>query len=366
MNRNAEHFFATGNTGRGVINHYDSMFEELDYLYILKGVPGNGKSTVMKNIGEFMQKEGYHLQMVHSAFNPKSLDAIIIPELGIGIADGSGPHVIEPKIPGISGEYVNIGEACNTDQLRLSKDLIAKLHNQFFGCFNASTCSFSEALQLHDDLEHFYIQELNIPAANQLSQNMIQEIFPAHKLQEKAIIKHRFFGSATYNGPVDFLQSLTEHMSTRYFIKGRPGSGKSRLMKSIIEAAEKKGFDVEVYYCDFDPDSIDVIIIPELSVAAFDSTPPHEYFPEREGDQVIDTYSLLIQSGTDEKYEHQIKTTTILFEAKIEEATQYLKQAKKVYDELEAIYVAAVDFNKVKEMEQALLEKIMGLSNRRM
>lgn len=36
-----------------------------------------------------------------------------------------------------------------------------------------------------------------------------------------------------------------------------------------------------------------MLIIPELSVCIFDSTAPHEYFPNRESDHTIDMYKQL-------------------------------------------------------------------------
>ena len=72
------------------------------------------------------------------------------------------------------------------------------------------------------------------------------------------------------------------------------------MLKQIAAAGELHGFDLEIYHCGFDPHSLDMIIIRELGLAIFDSTAPHEYFPSRDGDEIIDMYGLLIAEGTDE------------------------------------------------------------------
>ena len=92
-------------------------------------------------------------------------------------------------------------------------------------------------------------------------------------------VQHRFLGAATPVGAVDFVPNLTEDVPKRYFIKGRPGSGKSTMLKKIVAEGEKRGFDIEVYHCGFDPNSLDMIIIRELGIAIFDSTAPHEILP---------------------------------------------------------------------------------------
>ncbi|WP_054860951.1 hypothetical protein [Gracilibacillus sp. JCM 18860] len=83
-------------------------------------------------------------------------------------------------------------------------------------------------------------------------------------------------------------------MTKRYFIKGRAGSGKSTLLKKVVSASKERGFDIEVYHCGFDPESVDMVVIRELSVCLFDSTDPHEYFPKRKGDEIVDLYKLTI------------------------------------------------------------------------
>ena len=85
-------------------------------------------------------------------------------------------------------------------------------------------------------------------------------------------------------------------------IIGHTGSGKSTLLKKLMVHAQMKGLDVEVYHCGFDPNSLDMILLPELDTVIFDSTAPHEYFPSRENDVVVDMYKELITEGTDETY----------------------------------------------------------------
>ena len=69
------------------------------------------------------------------------------------------------------------------------------------------------------------------------------------------------------------------------------------MLKKLAKAAEEKGFEVEVYHCGFDPNSLDMVIVRELGFAIFDSTAPHEYFPSREGDEIIDMYALIVTRG---------------------------------------------------------------------
>lgn len=60
-----------------------------------------------------------------------------------------------------------------------------------------------------------------------------------------------------------------------YILKGGPGTGKSRLMEEVGKTSEENGYTVEYFLCSSDTDSLDGIIINELSTAIIDGTSPH-------------------------------------------------------------------------------------------
>lgn len=348
-------FYAGGNTAKGFYSFYDSALSGLNRLFILKGGPGTGKSTLMKTVGKKMYEQGFDVEYLHCSSDNNSIDGVIIPAIKMGIVDGTAPHVIEPKVPGVIEEYVNLGEAWDSDVLIKNKEKIIEITNLISTKFQTAYKTFANALKIHDEWEDIYIKNMNFEEANQLADELIQLFFGNQTLEKKSNVKDRFLGAATPKGPNDFIQNLTEDIQNRYFLKGRPGSGKSTLLKKIGAAAKDKGFDVEIYHCGFDPNSLDMIILPELSIAIFDSTAPHEYFPSREGDEIVDIYERCFPRETDEKYAEQINEIKDRYSQKMKEATSYLAEAKALHDELEKYYVQAMDFTKV----EAITEKIL-------
>ncbi|WP_410984379.1 PRK06851 family protein [Bacillus cereus] len=356
-------YYAGGNTARGFYSLYEENLIGLERLFILKGGPGTGKSSLMKAIGREWAGRGYDIELLHCSSDNKSIDGVIIPKLKVGIVDGTAPHVIEPKTPGVVEEYVNLGVAWDSEKLRKHKDEIKRYISEASGAFQSAYACFKEALAIHDDWERIYIDNIDFQKANELTNQLIQKLFAGNK-GKQAVVKHRFLGAATPKGAVDFVPNLTEGIPHRYFIKGRPGSGKSTMLKKLAAAAEEKGFEVEVYHCGFDPNSLDMIIVRELGFAIFDSTAPHEYFPEREGDEIIDMYDLIVTAGTDEKYATEIRDVSIQYKTKMSEAMSFLAKAKAVRDKLERIYITAMDFAKVdayKDEIQSEFERIAKL-----
>lgn len=344
-------YYAGGNTARGFSNLYDSNLQGLDRLFILKGGPGTGKSSLMKKVGQEWINRGDDIEFLHCSSDNHSIDGVINRVLNVGIVDGTAPHVIEPKAPGAVEEYVNLGDAWDSNKLAGYKEEIIKLSNQISESFQTAYSLFEEALKIHDEWEKFYISNMDFEEANKLTDELIEQFFGQVKLNKKTDVRHRFFGAATPIGAVDFIQNLTEDVPNRYFIKGRPGSGKSTMLKKLATAAESRGFDTEIYHCGFDPNSLDMIVVRELGMAIFDSTAPHEYFPDRDNDEIIDMYARTIAEGTDEKYEVELNEIKDRYMRKMKEATSYIAQAKYLHDDLEAYYIEAMDFNVVDQIK---------------
>ncbi len=90
--------------------------------------------------------------------------------------------------------------------------------------------------------------------------------------------KRYFAASNTERGFVSyFAENFRDRAKRCYIIKGGPGTGKSRLMREMAQAAENAGGEVEYYYCSSDPISLDGLYITfgADSFAVLDGTAPH-------------------------------------------------------------------------------------------
>lgn len=357
------HFFARGNTARGVHTLYGSAFQGLTRIFLLAGYPGNGKSTLLKRIAERAVALGQRVELFHSPFSPDDLDALILLDLKVGIAD-------ERNCPGIDAagaEVVRIDLGLAVDLFQLSdetKQRMGALHTQVLSAAARAYEAFATALKIHDEWEAPYIAHMDFGKADQIGQALATEFCGAQAPAKAATVRHLFFGAATPRGAVDHIQSLTGHLQRRIFIKGRPGSGKSTMLKRLAAAAEAKGVDVEVFHCGFDPNSLDMLIFPELSLAIFDSTAPHEYFPSQPSDEILDMYEKAIEPGTDERYATEIQAIQQRYSAKMKEATAHLKEAQALHLQLREQYSGCTNFAKVEQMGAQLQQEIERLSVR--
>lgn len=354
-------YYGDGNTAKGYKSLQKSNLEGLDRIVILKGGPGIGKSTLMKKIGWEWVDKGYQVEFMHCAFENDSISGVIIPKLKLAIIEGIEQNSIVNNRSEFIEEYINLDTACDYKSLEQHKDELLEMAIEKQEKLKSAYECFDKALSIHDEWEKIYLDNISFEKANEITAQLEKMFFEDKKFDKKSVVCHRFLGGATPIGPVDFINSLTADLGKRYFIKGRPGTGKSTLLKKLVSNAEKKGIDVEVYHCGFDPDSLDMIIIRELDFAIFDSTAPHEYFPELESDEIVDMYDLTITPGTDEKYAQELEMIVQRYKLKINEGTSFLSKAKSIHDEVEKIYSEATNFEKVEKIRKdinAEIEKI--------
>ena len=105
------HFFAGANSGDGFQNLFSEIvdLEDTYDLMVLKGGPGVGKNTFMREIGRTMEDAGTPVEYLWCSGDPDSLDGVVLPEPRCAVVDGTAPHIIEPKYPAAVDRYVDLG-----------------------------------------------------------------------------------------------------------------------------------------------------------------------------------------------------------------------------------------------------------------
>ena len=86
-----------------------------------------------------------------------------------------------------------------------------------------------------------------------------------------------FLGANTPVGFVGYLDDLYDPADgwQAYIIKSGAGTGKSSLMRFILQKMTELGFDAEAICCSSDPHSLDGVIFRQLKLCLLDGTAPH-------------------------------------------------------------------------------------------
>ena len=94
-----------------------------------------------------------------------------------------------------------------------------------------------------------------------------------------------YLGANTPVGFVGYLDDLYDAGDgwQAYIIKSGPGTGKSSLMRTVMNTMSELGQEPEAIYCSSDPRSLDGVLFPKLKICILDGTAPHVIEPQYPG-----------------------------------------------------------------------------------
>ncbi len=127
-------YFASANSYRGFYSLLGNIFDsrKFDRIFVLKGGPGTGKSTLIKRVIDFAKSSGGSARLYYCSSDINSLDGAVISigEKKFAIIDGTAPHERDAILVGAIDEIVNLGDGIDTDWIRAHRDDIINLTDQ--------------------------------------------------------------------------------------------------------------------------------------------------------------------------------------------------------------------------------------------
>lgn len=327
------HYFVNSNSHLGFVSYIDCNMPKDRFL--LNSYPIPAVESIVKSIIAKAEEINTDIEVIHNCLN-NSLEGVVLPQLHIGVIN----------IPVYFEKNYCINYLDNEKSLADCKSNLEKAYSYL-----------NDAIKVHDQWEKIYIENTDFNKLDKMTEEVCKIVVPKISLNKQSKIKDRFFGATTIKGAVDYCGEIINEIGNRYYIKGRPGSGKSTMLKKIINCAKETGTDIDVYHCAFDPKSIDMIVLKDFDTVVFDSTQPHEYFPDRESDNIIDIYKNAIAEGTDEKYENQLNNIVAKYRSDIALAVKYLNDANTNCDSLNNKYMERLDYKEFDKIRAVILDK---------
>jgi len=347
-------YYTTGITANGYITLLDNNLSGLNKIYYVTG-EADFTAFEKKLKEKWTEKE---TEYIHNPLSNGALEGILNLTDKVAVIFNIYPHMPDFLINGENIEIINLNSAIDKSKYIKIRNLLIQLQQSRFHAIEAAYLYMGKALKVHDEWEKVYIDNMDFKKADELAGKLIDTLMSDKTAEKQAKVNHRFFGAATPEGAKDFIDNITKTIPKRYFIKGRPGTGKSTILKKIAAKSAERGFDTEVYHCGFDHNSLDMVAIRELNLCIFDSTAPHEYYPSRENDEIVDVYKEAVREGTDEKYKEELDNITYRYKSNIRIATSFLLTAKVIYSEMLWYYNDIADKEVLNEIIDKALKEI--------
>lgn len=347
-------YFLRANTSQGLVNLTENNLKGIEKIYILNGRSKTLKDSILKDIERYIKEREKDIECAVSPFDISQLDAVILRAEKTAVVDSSCVTKIDKTIPVETDDFISYkkAEKCKKTQ----EELYKKAQEALLGLYSA----YKGAKIIHDEWEKKYIENIDFVRLNNFEDGLLESMITEKSKALSSDAFKRFFGASTPDGSVNYINNLTKDIKTRYFIKGRPGTGKSTFMKKLAQKAQNNGYTCHIYYCSFDKNSLDMVVIPELEFCVFDSTAPHEVFPERDGDKILDFYKEAGLSGIDEKFEKDFSDIRRRYAFRITEGVAKLRLANGYFKESETYFKEISNVELAHKTADKILRKILA------
>ena len=349
-------YFLGANSPAGFYSLYGQLSDPIHMtaLYILKGGPGCGKSTFMRRVARHAEAAGWDTELIFCSADPDSLDAVILPQKGIAIVDGTTPHVVEASCPGAVDTYIDLSRFYDRRALRNVKAELLSATAEYKRCYQQAYRCLGAAGELRRNLlEVSNSSELHLRLQKR-ARGIIGRELKQHKPSD-GYVQQRFLSAVTHSGMIHLWDTVRTQAQRVYELADNYGTA-HHLLSPILDAAQAAGHHA-VACCDpMAPERLAHLILPGLSLAfvtsSADAPWPHHPYRRLRLDAMVDEQ---LQGITRQRLRFTRKITDSLITDGIAE----LSMAKTAHDRLEAIYNPYVNFDGVCAAADELSEEIL-------
>ena len=196
-------FFVGANSGEGFRNLFPEMvdIEDTYDLMVLKGGPGVGKNTFMREVARAMEAAGTSVERLWCSGDPDSLDGVVLPEIRCAVVDGTSPHVVEPQYPAAVDRYVDLGRFYDLTAAKADAEAVKTHTHAYKAAYVRAYHSLKAARQVELDAVASVGAGFDRERADRRISGIISREL-RRRGGERGKTTRRFLGSVTHKGYV--------------------------------------------------------------------------------------------------------------------------------------------------------------------
>ncbi len=349
-----EKYYASANTSKGFQSFFPEIFDpdSLEKIYIIKGGPGTGKSSLMFKIARKAQDAGYHVEYFYCSSDPDSLDGILIQEKKIAILDGTSPHTTDPKYPGAVESILYTGAFWNQEKLIANKLPIMESIREKSRSYRLAYRFLSAAGEIAREIQSIALQNFKIEKMKKAAERIVQSI-PKQKVAMQ--ISTRLIASFSHKGYLAN-QSFQEKAQKVSIVQDHFGTAPLFLNEIAGLLAQNGHSFVKSHSCLF-PEAYNALYLPEAGIAL--QVGEKDARTETVGKEIkyINMQRFLDKDSLRENKE-KLRFLKKCYQAISGEAVSNLKDAYNAHLEIEKIYVQSMNFEKLEKMIRSISREI--------
>ncbi len=338
-------FFASANGSDGFRSYFDEIFssDQMDGVFILKGGPGTGKSTLLSELAKAFDQPHIEKEIFYCSSDPRSLDGLLLKhkEKSVCVLDGTAPHERDAYLPGACDALVDLGACFNTAQLRAEKANILPLLRQ-------KKLAYKEAyfyLGLFGIFENKIEAELRKRIKTEEIRHFTKEIVaPLICPKNDAVFSPRLIRAFSRDGIV--LMDTFEKAAERHIVFSGEEIAASLVLSEIFSALRTMGCGGYFAPSPFSKDRIDGIFLTDEKISVTAKNTQEGECCER------------FFSSPDKEEQERLRTYRAEADRFLSLSKESLMRASENHFALEKIYTPAVDFAKMQPLKDRLKQQI--------
>lgn len=349
-------YFLGSSAGNGFFSLFNRLTPKIEgqYTYLIKGGPGTGKSSFMKKIADEMEEKNILCERIFCSSDPDSLDGIIIPSLRVCIADATSPHMLDPVYPGAASEIINLGACWDKQKLREESKKIIELTDKNSECHRRCRRFIESAFSIYGDGEKICRDNTDKRRLERYAARIAARHFkkPSSRIGLENL---RLFEAFTPKGCFFMNETVNCMCDKKIIFEDDFGVAASIIISEIRTYALASGFDVISSPYIGNEKKIRHIIIPETGLGFF--TKDRFCNPQPENAKFIPLRRFFNSDGI-RSNKAKLNFAKKASKELMDEAFSALKSAKNIHDDLEKIYIGAMNFEKVEEIRKSVADRI--------
>lgn len=337
-------WFLGANTADGFVSRFEALQNEkrVKRLIILKGGPGCGKSTFMKKLRKTADSLGADTESYPCSSDPASLDGLLILPMGLAIVDGTAPHVLEPKLCGCDAVYLNLGCFYDVDGVSRERERLEAIRAKNQAFYPAAYAHLAAARELKKCVRTS-ITKTDQKGLYALTRGLLQELPKSEKGhgQTREVFLHTF----TPAGEITLTDTALSMCANCVALEDVCGMS-TVLLERLHQHYLHAGYDCIVLLSPLFPGSMEGLLVPEADTAFVCCEKPESEFS--------------VKINLSRYYAFADSAAPLLEAARdhCSQAVALLEQAKKLHDDIEAIYRPYVSFEGLDLLTQEYQKQI--------
>ena len=343
MNKTIPTYFAAANSYNGFISYFDRVFDskEYDRIFVLKGGPGTGKSSLMRRVSEYFSQNNFYVEEILCSSDPSSLDGVIGLKNGhkFAIIDGTAPHERDAVIPGAIDEIINLGGSWDERWLIAKKAEILNLTKEKKKAYETAYNYLKIAGKCDEISSAVISDKFDIFKAKSKAESVLSDLIT----EENGEIKTRLLSSFGRHGKYDIMPC--ESIFDARITVSKDGY---LFLKYCADFLKQNRVDITLFPSPLCPKKLDALLLNNTKLLI----------------QISDKAEIKTEDfiGLSPLDNERIRVAKERHDELLTEAARWFKIAAEIHASLEDIYSSAMDFTKNDVLLSKITAKISFIS----